>query len=156
MYHPKDKRHQTSENHFFCFDSSVYMLCYIYIFCLCSDQSAYWCMWGGGRVQAVAECISYMRDNCLTTNCMSFSNSCLVGKFRKAISWHDSTNSKCTVYVKPHCCLTHVSSCLLVFAACLFRYNVLSLIYLLYLLLLPWFLCPNKHTIRGKTTCTHF
>ncbi|TKS85163.1 Piezo-type mechanosensitive ion channel component 1 [Collichthys lucidus] len=33
--------------------------------------------------------------------------------------------------------------------ACLFRYNVLSLVYFLYLLLLPWFLCPNKHTIRG-------
>uniref|UniRef100_A0A3Q3WKT4 Uncharacterized protein n=1 Tax=Mola mola TaxID=94237 RepID=A0A3Q3WKT4_MOLML len=38
-----------------------------------------------------------------------------------------------------------------VFAACLFRYNLLSLVYFLYLLLLPWFLCPNKHTIRGHT-----
>ncbi|XP_028278415.1 piezo-type mechanosensitive ion channel component 1 isoform X2 [Parambassis ranga] len=36
-------------------------------------------------------------------------------------------------------------------AACLFRYNILSLVYFLYLLLLPWFLCPNKHTIRGHT-----
>ncbi|KAF7651981.1 hypothetical protein LDENG_00103240, partial [Lucifuga dentata] len=36
-------------------------------------------------------------------------------------------------------------------AACLFRYNVLSLVYFLYLLLLPWFLWPNKHTIRGHT-----
>ncbi|XP_034538347.1 piezo-type mechanosensitive ion channel component 1 [Notolabrus celidotus] len=35
--------------------------------------------------------------------------------------------------------------------ACLLRYNVLSLVYFLYLLLLPWFLCPNKHTIRGHT-----
>ncbi|XP_059215664.1 piezo-type mechanosensitive ion channel component 1 [Centropristis striata] len=35
--------------------------------------------------------------------------------------------------------------------ASLFRYNVLSLVYFLYLLLLPWFLCPNKHTIRGHT-----
>ncbi|KAM9345094.1 piezo-type mechanosensitive ion channel component 1 [Symphorus nematophorus] len=35
--------------------------------------------------------------------------------------------------------------------ACLFRYNVLSLVYFLYLLLLPWFLSPNKHTIRGHT-----
>ncbi|XP_038593080.1 piezo-type mechanosensitive ion channel component 1 isoform X4 [Micropterus salmoides] len=35
--------------------------------------------------------------------------------------------------------------------ACLFRYNILSLVYFLYLLLLPWFLCPNKHTIRGHT-----
>eukprot|EP00064_Thunnus_orientalis_P008895 superscaffoldBa00001091_g8918 len=35
--------------------------------------------------------------------------------------------------------------------ACLFRYNVLSLVYFLYVLLLPWFLCPNKHTIRGHT-----
>lgn len=35
--------------------------------------------------------------------------------------------------------------------ACLFRYNALSLVHFLYLLLLPWFLCPNKHTIRGPT-----
>nr|XP_019959133.1 PREDICTED: piezo-type mechanosensitive ion channel component 1 [Paralichthys olivaceus] len=35
--------------------------------------------------------------------------------------------------------------------ASLFRYNILSLVYFLYLLLLPWFLCPNKHTIRGHT-----
>ncbi|XP_054652198.1 piezo-type mechanosensitive ion channel component 1 [Dunckerocampus dactyliophorus] len=35
--------------------------------------------------------------------------------------------------------------------ACLLRYNVLSLVYFIYLLLLPWFLCPNKHTIRGHT-----
>lgn len=37
------------------------------------------------------------------------------------------------------------------FAACLFRYNLLSLIYFVYLLLLPWFQCPNKHTIKGRT-----
>ncbi|XP_047458745.1 piezo-type mechanosensitive ion channel component 1 isoform X2 [Mugil cephalus] len=36
-------------------------------------------------------------------------------------------------------------------SACLFRYNLLSLVYFLYLLLLPWFLWPNKHTIRGHT-----
>ncbi|KAM4591055.1 piezo-type mechanosensitive ion channel component 1 isoform 2-T2 [Odontesthes bonariensis] len=35
--------------------------------------------------------------------------------------------------------------------ACLFRFNGLSLVYLLYLLLLPWFLCPNKYSIRGHT-----
>ncbi|XP_060896547.1 piezo-type mechanosensitive ion channel component 1 isoform X3 [Labrus mixtus] len=35
--------------------------------------------------------------------------------------------------------------------ACLLRYNVLSLVYFLYLLLLPWLLCPNKHTIKGHT-----
>ncbi|XP_031733124.1 piezo-type mechanosensitive ion channel component 1-like [Anarrhichthys ocellatus] len=35
--------------------------------------------------------------------------------------------------------------------ACLFRYNILSLVHFLYLLLLPWFLSPNKHTIRGHT-----
>ncbi|XP_068597023.1 piezo-type mechanosensitive ion channel component 1 [Brachionichthys hirsutus] len=35
--------------------------------------------------------------------------------------------------------------------ACLFRFNVLSLVYFVFLLLLPWFLCPNKHTIRGHT-----
>uniref|UniRef100_A0A671QYS1 Piezo-type mechanosensitive ion channel component 1-like n=1 Tax=Sinocyclocheilus anshuiensis TaxID=1608454 RepID=A0A671QYS1_9TELE len=35
--------------------------------------------------------------------------------------------------------------------ACIFRYNALSLVYLLYLLLLPWFQWPNKHTLRGHT-----
>ncbi|KAM4729964.1 piezo-type mechanosensitive ion channel component 1 isoform 2-T2 [Anableps anableps] len=35
--------------------------------------------------------------------------------------------------------------------ACLFRFNLLSLVYFLYLLLLPWFLCPNKYTVRGLT-----
>ncbi|MEQ2201312.1 hypothetical protein XENOCAPTIV_010641, partial [Xenoophorus captivus] len=39
----------------------------------------------------------------------------------------------------------------LFFAACLFRFNLLSLVYFLYLLLLPWFLCPNKYTVRGHT-----
>lgn len=39
----------------------------------------------------------------------------------------------------------------LFFTACLFRYNLLSLIYLVFLLLLPWFQCPNKHTIKGRT-----
>ncbi|KAI1889924.1 hypothetical protein AGOR_G00167920 [Albula goreensis] len=36
-------------------------------------------------------------------------------------------------------------------AACLFRFNALSLVYLLYLLLLPWFLWPNKRTLLGHT-----
>uniref|UniRef100_A0A8C2HDE3 Piezo-type mechanosensitive ion channel component 1 n=1 Tax=Cyprinus carpio TaxID=7962 RepID=A0A8C2HDE3_CYPCA len=35
--------------------------------------------------------------------------------------------------------------------SCIFRYNALSLVYLLYLLLLPWFQWPNKHTLRGHT-----
>ncbi|XP_047207141.1 piezo-type mechanosensitive ion channel component 1 isoform X2 [Girardinichthys multiradiatus] len=35
--------------------------------------------------------------------------------------------------------------------ACLFRFNLLSLVYFLYLLLLPWFRCPNKYTVRGHT-----
>ncbi|XP_038124016.1 piezo-type mechanosensitive ion channel component 1 isoform X2 [Cyprinodon tularosa] len=35
--------------------------------------------------------------------------------------------------------------------ACLFRFNLLSLVYFLYLLLLPWFLGPNKYTVRGHT-----
>lgn len=39
--------------------------------------------------------------------------------------------------------------CLL--AGCLFRYNVLSLVYLLYLLLLPWFLGPSEHSMKGHT-----
>ncbi|XP_062997362.1 piezo-type mechanosensitive ion channel component 1 [Elgaria multicarinata webbii] len=36
-------------------------------------------------------------------------------------------------------------------AACLFRFNALSLVYLLYLLLLPWFLGPTESTIKGHT-----
>ncbi|XP_075045130.1 piezo-type mechanosensitive ion channel component 1 isoform X2 [Mixophyes fleayi] len=36
-------------------------------------------------------------------------------------------------------------------AACLFRYNLLSLIYLLFLLLLPWFAGPSSHSMRGHT-----
>ncbi|XP_017285833.1 piezo-type mechanosensitive ion channel component 1 isoform X2 [Kryptolebias marmoratus] len=35
--------------------------------------------------------------------------------------------------------------------ACLFRFNLLSLVYFVYLLLLPWFLFPNKYTIKGHT-----
>ncbi|XP_070696812.1 piezo-type mechanosensitive ion channel component 1 [Pempheris klunzingeri] len=46
-----------------------------------------------------------------------------------------------------YCCLLPI----VLLAACLFRYNILSLVYFLYLLLLPWFLCPNKHSIRGHT-----
>jgi len=40
--------------------------------------------------------------------------------------------------------------------ACIFRYNALSLVYLLYLLLLPWFQWPNKHTLRGKSVSHAF
>ncbi|XP_063169125.1 LOW QUALITY PROTEIN: piezo-type mechanosensitive ion channel component 1 [Candoia aspera] len=36
-------------------------------------------------------------------------------------------------------------------AACLFRFNGLSLAYLVYLLLLPWFLGPTEETIKGHT-----
>ncbi|XP_015331270.2 piezo-type mechanosensitive ion channel component 1 isoform X1 [Bos taurus] len=36
-------------------------------------------------------------------------------------------------------------------AACLFRVNALSLVYLLFLLLLPWFPGPSRHSIRGHT-----
>ncbi|XP_063293700.1 piezo-type mechanosensitive ion channel component 1 isoform X1 [Pelobates fuscus] len=36
-------------------------------------------------------------------------------------------------------------------AACIFRYNSLSLIYLLFLLLLPWFLGPTAQSMRGHT-----
>nr|XP_055072382.1 piezo-type mechanosensitive ion channel component 1 isoform X2 [Misgurnus anguillicaudatus] len=46
-----------------------------------------------------------------------------------------------------YCCLLPVS----LLAACIFRYNALSLVYLLYLLLLPWFHWPNKQTLRGHT-----
>ncbi|XP_061450529.1 piezo-type mechanosensitive ion channel component 1 isoform X4 [Rhineura floridana] len=34
---------------------------------------------------------------------------------------------------------------------CLFRFNSLSLVYLLYLLLLPWFLGPTEYTMKGHT-----
>ncbi|XP_056356457.1 piezo-type mechanosensitive ion channel component 1 isoform X1 [Oenanthe melanoleuca] len=37
-------------------------------------------------------------------------------------------------------------------AACLFRYNVLSLVYLLFLLLLPWFPGPSPRFTTGHTT----
>ncbi|XP_059759686.1 piezo-type mechanosensitive ion channel component 1 isoform X1 [Balaenoptera ricei] len=37
------------------------------------------------------------------------------------------------------------------FAACLFRINALSLVYLLFLLLLPWFPGPSRHSIQGHT-----
>ncbi|XP_067308143.1 LOW QUALITY PROTEIN: piezo-type mechanosensitive ion channel component 1 [Pseudorasbora parva] len=46
-----------------------------------------------------------------------------------------------------YCCLLPI----FLLAACIFRYNALSLVYLLYLLLLPWFQWPNKHTLRGAT-----
>ncbi|XP_042653559.1 piezo-type mechanosensitive ion channel component 1 isoform X2 [Tyto alba] len=36
-------------------------------------------------------------------------------------------------------------------AACLFRFNVLSLVYLLFLLLLPWFPGPTQHPTGGHT-----
>ncbi|XP_019510042.1 PREDICTED: piezo-type mechanosensitive ion channel component 1 isoform X1 [Hipposideros armiger] len=36
-------------------------------------------------------------------------------------------------------------------AACLLRSNALSLVYLLFLLLLPWFAGPSRHSIRGHT-----
>ncbi|XP_018115987.1 piezo-type mechanosensitive ion channel component 1 isoform X2 [Xenopus laevis] len=36
-------------------------------------------------------------------------------------------------------------------AACLFRYNFLSLVYLFFLLLLPWFAGPNACSMRGHT-----
>ena len=34
--------------------------------------------------------------------------------------------------------------------ACLFRFNVLSLVYLLFLLLLPWFPGPGQRSAGGK------
>ncbi|MBO8631205.1 hypothetical protein INO08_15980, partial [Staphylococcus aureus] len=36
-------------------------------------------------------------------------------------------------------------------AACLFRYNALSLVYLLFLLLLPWFPGPCRRGFPGHT-----
>ncbi|KAM9192088.1 piezo-type mechanosensitive ion channel component 1 isoform 2-T2 [Dugong dugon] len=38
-------------------------------------------------------------------------------------------------------------------AACLSRVNALSLVYLLFLLLLPWFKGPTPHSIQGHTVC---
>ncbi|XP_034040318.1 F-box/WD repeat-containing protein 4 [Thalassophryne amazonica] len=46
-----------------------------------------------------------------------------------------------------HCCLLPAA----LLTGCLFRYSLFSLVYFLFLLLLPWFLCPNKHTIKGHT-----
>ncbi|KAM8985686.1 piezo-type mechanosensitive ion channel component 1 isoform 2-T2 [Ara ararauna] len=37
-------------------------------------------------------------------------------------------------------------------AACLFRFNVLSLVYLIFLLLLPWFPGPSQHSTAGHTS----
>ncbi|XP_051948231.1 piezo-type mechanosensitive ion channel component 1-like isoform X1 [Xyrauchen texanus] len=48
-----------------------------------------------------------------------------------------------------YCCLLPI----FLLAASIFRYNALSLVYLLYLLLLPWFQWPNKRTLRGHTGC---
>lgn len=38
-------------------------------------------------------------------------------------------------------------------ATCLFRYNGLSLVYLIYLLLIPLFSEPSRATIQGRTGC---
>ncbi|XP_055504976.1 piezo-type mechanosensitive ion channel component 1 isoform X2 [Leucoraja erinacea] len=54
--------------------------------------------------------------------------------------------------VQVMCCLCYwLLLPLSLLAACLFRYNALSLIYLLYLLLLPLFFGPSEHTVRGHT-----
>ncbi|KAL7874148.1 hypothetical protein SRHO_G00051180 [Serrasalmus rhombeus] len=39
-------------------------------------------------------------------------------------------------------------------AACLFRYNLLSFIYLIYLLLIPLFAEPTKTTMQGENSTT--
>lgn len=48
--------------------------------------------------------------------------------------------------------LSPVSSVLTIVSptACLLRSNALSLVYLLFLLLLPWFPGPSQHSIRGE------
>lgn len=38
-------------------------------------------------------------------------------------------------------------------AACLFRYNALSFVYLIYLLLIPLFPEPSSTTMQGKVVC---
>ncbi|XP_023819119.1 piezo-type mechanosensitive ion channel component 1 [Oryzias latipes] len=38
-------------------------------------------------------------------------------------------------------------------AASISRFNLLSLVYLIFLLLLPWFSSPNKYSLRGHTGC---
>lgn len=53
----------------------------------------------------------------------------------------------CEVY---HCC-SHLICLLLSPAACLFRYNGLSFVYLIYLLLIPLFAEPTRTTMHGKS-----
>lgn len=44
----------------------------------------------------------------------------------------------------------HDYGCHLSFSACMFRYNGLSLVYLIYLLLIPLFADPTRTTMQGK------
>lgn len=63
-----------------------------------------------------------------------------ISRYTDRVSWH-------------HTCIV---TCFLMFffifsAACLFRYNALSFIYLLHLLLIPLFPEPSSVTMQGKT-----
>lgn len=49
------------------------------------------------------------------------------------------------------CCSFYI--CVLPPAACLFRYNALSFVYLIYLLLIPLFAEPTSTTMQGKSRC---
>lgn len=82
-----------------------------------------------------------MWDVCFTTNYTSFSQRL----------WTLDSVYTCPSCKKLHMCILLFDCRLSFFTACFFRFNLLSLVYFLYLLLLPWFLSPNKHTIRGKT-----
>lgn len=82
-----------------------------------------------------------MWNVCSTTNYTSFSQRL----------WTLDSAYTCPSRKNLHMCMLLFDCSLSFFAACLFRFNLLSLVYFLYLLLLPWFLSPNKHTIRGKT-----
>lgn len=51
---------------------------------------------------------------------------------------------------EPSPCHIPVTNAVPVSPACLFRYNVLSLVYLLFLLFLPWFPGPSSRVAAGK------
>lgn len=54
------------------------------------------------------------------------------------------------VWCPPHATFLALTLPMLFPLACLFRFNVLSLVYLLFLLLLPWFPGPSQGSAQGK------
>ena len=58
-------------------------------------------------------------------------------------------------WIRDVCCLLLNLSFVFISAACLFRYNALSFIYLIYLLLIPLFAEPTSTTMQGKIWLVH-